>query len=122
LIDQCTAAKRDGTRCTLPATGQQGLCWAHDPQNAAKRRRTASRGGKSKANSKVKVLRAQLKTLTEQVIRGELETGRGAVANQLITTQIRLLELERKIKEQEEIEERISRLEELREGATLWRA
>ena len=45
----CTATKRDGSRCTLPATGPHGLCWAHDPANADARRRGASRGGKGKA-------------------------------------------------------------------------
>jgi hypothetical protein len=41
-MDQCRASKRDGSRCTLPANGSQGLCWAHDPQNAERRRRAAT--------------------------------------------------------------------------------
>ncbi|MDP9458066.1 MAG: hypothetical protein M3Q60_20350 [Actinomycetota bacterium] len=47
----------------------------------------------------MKALRTQLQDLTERVISGDLETGRGAVANQLITTQIKLHEYERKLKE-----------------------
>jgi len=52
-----------------------------------------------------------LKALTDQVISGDLETARGAVANQLITTQIKLLEYERRAKDLDELIERLERLE-----------
>ncbi len=45
------------------------------------------------------------------MIEGKLETSRGAVANQLIGTRIRLFEYERRLKELEEFEERIEALE-----------
>jgi hypothetical protein len=114
-MNLCCANKANGERCKAPATGPDGLCWAHQPQHAAKRSRMASRAAKSKAHSEVKVLRQQLKTLTEQVIDGELDTGRGAVANQLISTQIRLLEYERKAKDLDELVERLERLENARD-------
>ena len=50
------------------------------------------------------------------MIDGELETPRGAVANQLIGTRIRLLEFERRLKETEEFEERLEALERAAEG------
>ncbi len=56
-------------------------------------------------------LHALLKDLTRRVIGSELEISRGAVANQLIGTRIRLLEHERRVKELEELEERLSALE-----------
>jgi len=111
LRAQCGAVKRNGERCTLPANGQHGLCWAHDPENAQKRRRGASRGGRAKASRVTKALHELLSDLTEDVIAGELDTGRGAVANQLISTRIRLLEFERRVKEAEEFEERLAALE-----------
>jgi hypothetical protein len=40
-----------------------------------------------------------------------LETGPAAVANQLINTRLRAIEIGRKLKETEELEERISALE-----------
>jgi predicted DNA-binding protein YlxM (UPF0122 family) len=52
-----------------------------------------------------------LEDLTERVVAGELETSRGAVANQLIGTRIRLLEYERRLKELEEVEARLGELE-----------
>jgi len=96
----------------LPAKGQRGLCWAHSPENAERRRRTASRGGKAKTSKLYKTLHELLANLTQRVIDGELETSRGAVANQLISTRVRLLDHERKVKETEEFEQRITELEE----------
>ncbi len=75
------------------------------------RRRAASRGGKGKAGRATKELHALLEDLTKRVIDGELETSRGAVANQLIGTRIRLFEYERRLKELEEFEARIETLE-----------
>ena len=121
----CKATKRNGEPCTLPAQGQQGLCWAHDPANAQKRRRGASRGGRAKANRELPTIKALLEDLTEQVLSGELDTRRAAVANQLINTRLRAIEVERKIREAEEIEERLSRLEEIakaKPGGRRWGA
>ena len=73
-MDQCRATKRDGSRCTLPSSGQQGLCWAHNPANHEKRRRTASRGGKAKATKEVRDLKTSIKELIGKVETGELES------------------------------------------------
>ena len=108
----CTATKRNGEACTLPANGPQGLCWAHDPKNAERRRRGASRGGRAKASRELPQLKTLLADLTERVLAGDLDTGRAAVANQLINTRLRAVEQERKIREAEEIEERLTALEE----------
>ena len=118
----CKATKRDGTACTLPAQGQQGLCWAHDPANAEKRRKGASRGGRAKASRELPQLKALLADLTERVLAGELDTGRASVANQLLNTRLRAIEVERKIKETEELESRIEALERAQgRGAGRWR-
>src|ERR671921_1310576 len=110
-IGVCCATKRNGEPCTLPANGKQGLCWAHDPTTAEQRRRRAQRGGGAKANRELPSIKAQLEDLTERVLSGDLETGRAAVANQLVNTRLRAVELERKIREPEDIEERIAALE-----------
>ena len=123
----CKATKRNGEPCTLPAQGQQGLCWAHDPANAQKRRRGASRGGRAKANRELPQIKTLLTDLTERVLAGELETGRAVAVNQLLNTRLRTIEVERKIRETEEIEERLTALEEAlrrngRGGAKPWGA
>ncbi len=112
MAGQCSATKRNGERCTLPVTGPHGLlCWAHDPKNAEKRRRGASRGGRGKANRDVPAIKVQLQHLVRDVLAGDQPTGPAAVANQLINTRLRAIELERKIREAEEIEERVAALE-----------
>src|SRR5918994_5184412 len=101
-MSTCKATKRNGEPCTLPANGPQGLCWAHDPKNAERRRKGASRGGRAKANRELPAIKTLLEDLTEQVLVGELQTGPAAVANQLINTRLRAIEVERKIREAEE--------------------
>jgi len=61
-------------------------------------------------------LHALLENLTTRVIDGELETSRGAVANQLIGTRIRLFEYERRLKELEELEARLEAVEGVLKG------
>jgi hypothetical protein len=119
---RCAAIKANGERCRLDAKGKQGMCWAHAPENAAARRKRASRGGRAKANQELPSIKARLEDLTEQVLAGDLETGRAAVANQLINTRLRAIELERKIKETDELEARIEALEQPQEGGGRWQA
>jgi hypothetical protein len=76
-----------------------------DPKNAERRRRGQSRGGKNKPSRELVGLKAQLQDLIRDVLSGELESGRAAVANQLINTHLRAIELERKIRETDELEE-----------------
>ena len=116
MMARCAAVKANGERCRLDATGQQGYCWAHEPANREKRRVRASRAGRAKASRELPELKTLLADLTDRVLAGELETGRAAVANQLLNTRLRAIELERKIREAEEIEERLSRLEEIARG------
>ncbi len=111
----CTAYKRDGTPCTLPSNGSNGLCWAHDPKKKERRRRGQSRGGRNKPSRELVEIKALLSDLTDRVLGGKdvetLETGRAAIANQLLNTRLRAVEVERKIKEAEEFEERLAELE-----------
>jgi len=86
-------------------------CPAHDPNRQEARRRAASKAGKSKPGRELADIKDLCQDLADRVLRGELETGRAAVANQLTNTRLRALEVERKIRETEEPEERIERLE-----------
>jgi len=110
-VARCKATKRNGEPCTLPAQGEQGLCWAHDPANAEKRRRGASRGGRAKASRELPTIKALLEDLTDRVLSGDLAPGTAAVANQLINTRLRTIEQERRNRETEELEGRIEALE-----------
>jgi hypothetical protein len=121
---RCGATKRNGQPCNMEVGDKQRYCWAHDPANAEARRKRATKGGKGKASKAVKALHELLGDLTHQVIDGKLETSRGAVANQLITTRIKLFDYERRVKETEELEERLAQLEQAQEekGGRRWGA
>ncbi len=113
MIGVCRASKRNGEPCTAPATGANGYCWAHDPANAGKRRRMASRAGSSKGGGEIADLKKQLKDLATDVLSGEVGRSEAAVVNQILNTRARLIELERKIREQEELEARLEALEDV---------
>jgi hypothetical protein len=120
----CAGNKRDGSRCTATVEPPQTYCWWHDPDNAEERRRAASKAGKSRSNRELPDVKAQLQDLTRDVLAGDLETGRAAVANQLINTRLRAIEQQRKNKETEELEARIEALErasEQEKGVRPWR-
>ena len=116
LTAKCRGLKRDGNKCTVTVNPPQTYCWWHAPENSARRQKAAARGGKGKAGRAVKELHVLLEDLTERVIDGNLETSRGAVANQLIGTRIRLFEYERRLKELEELEARLEAVEGVLKG------
>ena len=125
---RCPAIKATGERCKGDALPGAGWCYSHDPGRAEERRRNASRGGKSggggRGSGELAGIKALLSELTNRVLGGEgveaLETGRAAVANQLVNTRLRAVELERRIRETDELEERIEQLEQ--KGGERWRA
>ena len=112
----CRANKRDGSPCTTPATGGNGYCWAHDPANAERRRRIASRGGRGRGGSELADLKRQARELAAGVLGGEVETGRAAVANQIFNPLIRAIEQERKNLETGELAERLEAMEGVLKG------
>jgi hypothetical protein len=110
-MPRCAGKKEDGSPCERIVGASQTYCYSHDPERVAERRRNASRGGRSKANAEIAGLKAQLKKLAAGVLSGEVERGAATAVNQIINSQARLLELERKIKETEELEARLEALE-----------
>jgi hypothetical protein len=111
----CRATKANGDPCRAPATGPHGYCWAHDPANAEQRHRMASRAARARPNRELREIKSLLEDLTNRVLQTEgytpINRGAAAIANQLINTRLRAIELERKIKETDELEERIGALE-----------
>jgi hypothetical protein len=116
-MPRCAATKPDGSPCERIVRASQTYCYAHDPSNADKRRRDAVRAGRSTPNAELKEVKGLLKRLIQQVLSGELGTSPAAVANQLVNTRLRALELERRWKEIQELEERLEALEQERQQA-----
>jgi hypothetical protein len=79
----------------------------------------ASKAARSKPNRDLVEVKTQLQELTREVLAGELETGRAAVANQLLNTRLRAMELERKLRESDGLAARLDALERiLEDGAS----
>src|SRR5215207_7420360 len=114
-MSRCAAIKPNGERCKVEAIPDAEWCWSHHPDYEQARQRRASKGGKRGGRGRPQVevaeIKAQLQDLVDAVLEGEQETGRAAVANQLINTRLRAIEQERKVRELEELEERLQRLE-----------
>ena len=108
---RCAANKPDGTPCERIVGASQKHCYAHDPHRQEARSRAASKAARSKPNRELTALKEQLFTLYEDVREGRIEPKIGAVANQILNTRLRVIALERDIREQEELAERIEALE-----------
>jgi hypothetical protein len=116
----CTGIKRDGTRCTAIVEPPQQYCWWHDPANADKRRRAASKGGKGGGSKEIRDLKKRISGVIDAVLEGSQDRGRAAVAIQGLNALRGVLELERKVKETDELEARIELLEQSQEGGRAW--
>ena len=117
---QCPSTKRNGDRCSGSVPEGKYHCWFHDPANSDKRRRAAAKGGRGNRSKVSKDLHHLLESLTEQVVSGDLEPYPASVAGQLVGVRLRLLEYERRVKEQEEIIGRIEALEQAQQGGRRW--
>ena len=119
-MGRCAGITAAGDRCKAEAMPGEQWCWNHHPDYEQARRRRASKGGKrdgrGRPQRETEAIKALLEDLTERVLSGELETGPAAVANQLINTRLRAIETERKVKETEELEERMEALERVLKG------
>ncbi len=113
---QCRAIKRDGSRCKGSVKPGEEWCWNHDPANAERRRRNTSKAGKSKPSKDLQAVKVQLQDLTDRVLSGGVDRSAAAVCGQLLNVKLRAVEVERKIREQEELTERIEALEQAAEG------
>lgn len=116
-MPQCQGIKRDGGRCTVSVAAGVQWCWGHDPARSAERKRNASRAGKSTGSKDVRDLKRRISTVVDEVLEGSLDRGRAAVAIQGLNALRGALELERKVKEVDELEERLAEIER-RRGAS----
>jgi glutathione S-transferase len=107
----CEGIKRSGGRCTVSVESGQTFCHHHDPSRSEERKRAASRAGKSRPSRELLSIKRQLQGLTDSVLAGEVERADAAVCGQLLNVLLRAHEQERKAKELEELEERLSALE-----------
>ena len=123
---RCAGTKRDNSPCTATVESPQEYCWWHDPANAEKRRRAASKAGKAKPNRELASIKRRLSELAEDVLEGRQDKAVAAVASQVLNVYLRAISVETKLKEQFELIERLESLEkgleQSRGRASRWRA
>jgi hypothetical protein len=112
LTMRCSGNKRDGSPCTATVEPPKQYCWWHDPANADKRRRAASKAGKSKPSRELASIKTRLSDLADDVLEGRQDRGVAAVASQVLNVYLRAVSVELKVKEQAELIERLEALEE----------
>jgi general stress protein YciG len=122
LMSRCQGIKRDGGRRTASVAPGVQWCFNHDPERAADRKRNASRAGKSSGGREIRDLKRRISDVVDAVLEGSQDRGRAAVAIQGLNALRGVLELERKIRELDELEARIEALEQTREGGRAWGA
>jgi len=112
---QCAAIKPDGTRCRGGATEGSEWCYNHDPAREEERRANArkggKRGGRGRPTAELQALRAENAELRDKLLEGEIEPRIVAVCIQSINVDARIVDLMLKAKDQEELEERMTALE-----------
>ena len=111
-MGQCATKTRNGRPCKGLVRLGSDHCPAHDPARADARRRAASKAARSKPGAEVRDLKDRLGTLADDVLARRVEPKAAAVVTQIVGAYARLLEFERKVREHEEFEARLTALEE----------
>jgi len=112
LAVRCAGTKRDNSPCTATVEPPKRYCWWHDPANADKRRRAASKAGKSKPSRELAGIKQRLSDLADDVLEGRQDKGVAAVVSQVLNVYLRAVSVELKTREQLELVERLEALEE----------
>ncbi len=111
----CSGIRADGGRCKAQAIRDSDYCFNHHPDYEEERRRRASRGGKrggrGRPVSELARLQTRFEELAEQVLSGEMDRARAAVACQLLNGARSCVRDALTAREQEELIERLEALE-----------
>ena len=117
-MDVCRATKVDGSSCSLSAWGSSELCWTHSPENAAKRRSIARRGGRargakvpSRVMDDLEAVAEQLQNVAERTLAGDLDPDRARAATNALQAKQGSLRLLREWYVVDVMGERLSALE-----------
>jgi hypothetical protein len=99
-------------------------CYGHRPDLAEERKRNAAKGGRSggrgRGSGELASIKAQLAQMVDTVLSGAVATAPYAVANQILNTRLRAIEIERKVKELDDLEARLEQLEQGQKGERRW--
>jgi hypothetical protein len=109
-MPRCAGIKRDGGRCAVVVRAEQTHCYAHDPSRAAERQKNAARGGRAKASTEIRSLKAEIKALIEQVRDGSVDRNDASSMLQGYRALLEFIKLERGVYVEEDLAQRIEEL------------
>jgi hypothetical protein len=117
-VSRCAFIREGGEQCKARATEGSTWCYNHDPSKAEERRRAASKGGRTGGNGRPNSSSSELEDIKEQLravlggaYRGKVDRAVAATLFQGFNVLLRAVELERRIKEMDQLEEQIRELE-----------
>lgn len=109
----CSATTQYGRPCQKPPQPGKETCWSHDLKNAEQRKSNARAGGAaahSPGTLELQELKDELKVLIREVKDGKVAPNVATVVTQPSNVILRAIEQDRKVREQEELQERIAAL------------
>jgi hypothetical protein len=109
-MNQCTATKLNGEPCENVAHGSQDVCWSHDPRNAEKRRKQASKAATAKADREVREVKREIRDLIKAVREDGFDVSAANTINRLYQTLLQYILAERGIFREEDLAVRIREL------------
>jgi hypothetical protein len=109
-MSQCSATKLNGEPCENVAHGSQDVCWSHDPQNAEKRRRQASKAATAKADRELRETKAEIRELVRLVKVEGFDVSKANSINRLYQTLLQYIIVERGIYREDDLAQRIKEL------------
>jgi len=115
MIARCAYIKGNGQRCKGVPVRTSQWCAAHHPDYKEQRRRGASKGGRATKSNPVRtelqIIRDQVRVIIGGVLAQKIDRGAGSVAIQGFNTLLRAVELERRLRETEELAKRLDEIE-----------
>ncbi len=114
-MGQCAGITAAGGRCKGQAIGNSQYCFSHSPDHAEARKQRASKGGKrggrGRPQAELANLKGRLSALADDVLAGKVDRGDAAVVSQILNTYIRAVGVELRVREQQDLVERLEALE-----------
>jgi len=115
-MTKCSGITQAGTACKGIPIDDSQWCYVHHPDRVSERQRHGSkggrRGGRGRPIAELGALRDENADIRRRLLEGELLPNVAAVAVQSINTDIRAVGAALKVREQEELIERLELLEE----------
>jgi hypothetical protein len=116
-MNKCSAITNAGERCKSIAISGSDYCNAHHPDRAEARKRAASKAARAGGRGRPKLRVDEVYRLADEQIKGlfdrSVDPRRSAVAVQWANTKLRAMEVERKLVEVAELEQKVAEIERL---------